>query len=246
MAVGKLAGRAGQPAEVLQHLKILKNARPGRGRGAGYEDLRLKPVGGGATGPARYPHGSGPWLGRRICLENTDRGGLMTQTGAATSRLSWSAIERAFTVFTDRFGDFKPPEHNLLGAPIAETVFEARVGGVIVDRAPTAPSAGGRASWPTTRPTGWCSAGTSAHGGPSRPTRPRLARSRSGSTPRPPTVPGSSWNTATSTSTVPGVGSRRPRASRRQAAVPRPLRRAGQRATDRGRKPAGQKLSRGR
>jgi uncharacterized protein YndB with AHSA1/START domain len=25
-------------------------------------------------------------------------------------------IERAFTVFTDRFGDFKPPEHNMLGA----------------------------------------------------------------------------------------------------------------------------------
>ncbi|HET9896463.1 MAG TPA: SRPBCC family protein [Streptosporangiaceae bacterium] len=44
-------------------------------------------------------------------------------------------IERAFEVFTDRFGDFKPPEHNLLGAPIAETVFEPRVGGGIIDRA---------------------------------------------------------------------------------------------------------------
>ena len=44
-------------------------------------------------------------------------------------------IERAFTVFTDRFGDFKPPEHNMLGTPIAETVFEPRVGGNIVDRA---------------------------------------------------------------------------------------------------------------
>ena len=44
-------------------------------------------------------------------------------------------IERAFTVFTDRFGDFKPPEHNLLGAPIAATVFEPRVGGSIMDRA---------------------------------------------------------------------------------------------------------------
>ena len=33
------------------------------------------------------------------------------------------------------FVDFKPPEHNLLGAPIAETVFEPRVGGGIVDRA---------------------------------------------------------------------------------------------------------------
>jgi uncharacterized protein YndB with AHSA1/START domain len=44
-------------------------------------------------------------------------------------------IERAFSVFTDRFGDFKPPEHNLLGAPIAETVLEPRVGGHIYDRA---------------------------------------------------------------------------------------------------------------
>ncbi|MEV4704943.1 SRPBCC family protein [Actinoplanes sp. NPDC049316] len=44
-------------------------------------------------------------------------------------------IERAFTVFTERFGDFKPPEHNLLAAPIAETVFEPRVGGHIYDRA---------------------------------------------------------------------------------------------------------------
>ena len=44
-------------------------------------------------------------------------------------------IERAFAVFTERFGDFKPPEHNLLKAPIAETVFEPRVGGHIYDRA---------------------------------------------------------------------------------------------------------------
>ncbi|MEZ0064484.1 uncharacterized protein YndB with AHSA1/START domain [Streptacidiphilus sp. MAP12-20] len=46
-----------------------------------------------------------------------------------------ASIERAFTVFTERFGDFKPPEHNLLKAPIAETVFEPRVGGHIYDRA---------------------------------------------------------------------------------------------------------------
>jgi hypothetical protein len=43
-------------------------------------------------------------------------------------------IERAFAVFTERFGDFKPPEHNLLGAAIAETVFESKVGGHIFDR----------------------------------------------------------------------------------------------------------------
>ncbi|MGH3155322.1 MAG: SRPBCC family protein [Streptosporangiaceae bacterium] len=44
-------------------------------------------------------------------------------------------IERAFAVFTERFGDFKPPEHNLLGAPIERTVFEPRAGGHIYDRA---------------------------------------------------------------------------------------------------------------
>jgi hypothetical protein len=32
-------------------------------------------------------------------------------------------IERAFKVFTEDFGSFKPREHNLLSVPIAETVF---------------------------------------------------------------------------------------------------------------------------
>ena len=43
-------------------------------------------------------------------------------------------ISDAFKVFTERFGDFKPREHNLLKAAIAETVFEPRVGGNIYDR----------------------------------------------------------------------------------------------------------------
>jgi uncharacterized protein YndB with AHSA1/START domain len=43
-------------------------------------------------------------------------------------------IERAFRVFTEGFGSFKPREHNLLAVPIAETVFEPRVGGHIYDR----------------------------------------------------------------------------------------------------------------
>lgn len=43
-------------------------------------------------------------------------------------------LEQAFSTFTERFGDFKPPEHNLLGTAIAETVFEPRVGGHIYDR----------------------------------------------------------------------------------------------------------------
>jgi uncharacterized protein YndB with AHSA1/START domain len=62
----------------------------------------------------------------------------MTTTEVGTIRkiiVVPAPIERAFAVFTEGFGDFKPPEHNLLGGPIAETVFEPRVGGNIFDRA---------------------------------------------------------------------------------------------------------------
>lgn len=61
----------------------------------------------------------------------------MTQSEATVvrHRISVDApIERAFAVFTERFGDFKPPEHNMLGVDIAQTVFEPRVGGNIYDR----------------------------------------------------------------------------------------------------------------
>ena len=44
-------------------------------------------------------------------------------------------IDKAFALFVERFGDFKPKEHNLLGAEIVETRFEARVGGHIYDLA---------------------------------------------------------------------------------------------------------------
>ena len=43
-------------------------------------------------------------------------------------------VDRAFTTFTQRLGDFKPREHTLLRSPVAETVFEPRVGGNILDR----------------------------------------------------------------------------------------------------------------
>src|SRR3984893_17524295 len=62
----------------------------------------------------------------------------MTQAAAAVVRTQLvvdAPIRRAFAVFTERFGDFKPPEHTLLRGPIAETVFEPRVGGHIYDRA---------------------------------------------------------------------------------------------------------------
>jgi uncharacterized protein YndB with AHSA1/START domain len=43
-------------------------------------------------------------------------------------------IERAFSVFTEDFGSFKPREHNMLSVEIAETVFEPRAGGRVYDR----------------------------------------------------------------------------------------------------------------
>jgi uncharacterized protein YndB with AHSA1/START domain len=62
----------------------------------------------------------------------------MTTPAAATSVrheiVVDAPIERAFSVFTEDFGSFKPPEHNLLSVEIAETVFEPRVGGHLYDR----------------------------------------------------------------------------------------------------------------
>src|SRR5947207_13738761 len=62
----------------------------------------------------------------------------MTQTDATVVRRQLvvdAPLERASAVFTERLDDSKPPEHNLLRSPIAETVFEPRVGGHIYDRA---------------------------------------------------------------------------------------------------------------
>jgi uncharacterized protein YndB with AHSA1/START domain len=57
-----------------------------------------------------------------------------SQTSVRNSIVVEASIERAFSVFTDDFGSFKPREHNLLEVEIAETVFESHVGGNIYDR----------------------------------------------------------------------------------------------------------------
>jgi uncharacterized protein YndB with AHSA1/START domain len=44
-----------------------------------------------------------------------------------------TGVERAFALFTNGFDAIKPREHNVLTVPIAETVFEPRVGGHIYD-----------------------------------------------------------------------------------------------------------------
>ncbi len=57
-----------------------------------------------------------------------------SETSVRHSIVVDAPVERAFSVFTDDFGSFKPREHNLLGVDIAETVFEPRAGGHIYDR----------------------------------------------------------------------------------------------------------------
>lgn len=55
-------------------------------------------------------------------------------TSVKASIVVEAPIARAFQVFTEDFGRFKPAEHNLLGVEIAETVLEPRVGGHLYDR----------------------------------------------------------------------------------------------------------------
>jgi uncharacterized protein YndB with AHSA1/START domain len=57
-----------------------------------------------------------------------------SDTSVQNSIVVEAPIDRAFSVFTDGFGTFKPPEHNLLEVEIAETIFETHVGGHIYDR----------------------------------------------------------------------------------------------------------------
>jgi uncharacterized protein YndB with AHSA1/START domain len=57
-----------------------------------------------------------------------------TETSIRTSIVVKAPIDRAFRVFTEDFGAFKPPEHNMLDVEIAETIFEPRVGGHLFDR----------------------------------------------------------------------------------------------------------------
>ena len=56
------------------------------------------------------------------------------ETTVRTQVVVEAPVDRAFRVFTENFGSFKPPEHNLLEVDIAETVFEPREGGHLYDR----------------------------------------------------------------------------------------------------------------
>jgi hypothetical protein len=85
---------------------------------------------------------------------------MSSHTQAATTTVSSSvvvdaSIERAFHVFTEDFGAFKPPEHNLLAVQIAETVFEPAQVVTCTTAGLTVASAAGGGFWPLNRRTGW-------------------------------------------------------------------------------------------
>ena len=129
---------------------------------------------------------------------------MTTPDGAAVRRQITvdASIERAFAAFVERFGDFKPPEHNLLGAEITEARFEPAVGGpASMTVPPMEVSAGGLVFWYTNLPVASSSVGTSAPSGSSRQTTPGPARSRCALSRRPRSEPGSSLNTAISIAT---------------------------------------------
>jgi uncharacterized protein YndB with AHSA1/START domain len=55
-------------------------------------------------------------------------------TSVSTSITVQAPIEHAFSVFTDGIASWWPPSHHILGAELAEMVFEPFVGGNIIDR----------------------------------------------------------------------------------------------------------------
>jgi uncharacterized protein YndB with AHSA1/START domain len=57
-----------------------------------------------------------------------------SDTSVKMSIVVEAPVERAFSVFTEGIGTWFPPEYNLLEVPIAERVFEPRVGGEVYDR----------------------------------------------------------------------------------------------------------------
>jgi DNA-binding transcriptional ArsR family regulator len=139
-AVGELARElpVSRPA-VSQHLKVLKDARLVTDRRDGNRRIyQLDPGGIAALRADLDRFWSKALAAYKAVVEEQQEGGLMSTQEAGTSVRTSIVVEapvgRAFSVFTEDFGRFKPPEHNMLGVEIAETVFEPRAGGHLYDR----------------------------------------------------------------------------------------------------------------
>ena len=156
-AVVELAGElpVSRPA-VSQHLRVLKDVGLVIDQPNGTRRIYRADPDGLATLRTDLERYWGQALANyKAVVEQSNRGERMsthTQMTATTIRSSIvvdAPIDRAFRVFTEDFGAFKPASHNLLAVEIAETVFEPRVGGYLYDRGVDWSDAGGRVSWPT-------------------------------------------------------------------------------------------------
>jgi DNA-binding transcriptional ArsR family regulator/uncharacterized protein YndB with AHSA1/START domain len=139
-AVGELARElpVSRPA-VSQHLRVLKEARLVTERREGTRRIyRLDPNGVGVLRADLERFWDRALAAYKAIVEQPNEEGPMSRQATATTVRSSivveASIERAFRVFTEDFGRFKPREHNMLGVEIAETVFEPRVGGHLYDR----------------------------------------------------------------------------------------------------------------
>jgi DNA-binding transcriptional ArsR family regulator/uncharacterized protein YndB with AHSA1/START domain len=139
-AVSELARElpVSRPA-VSQHLKVLKDAGLVVDRRAGKQRIyRVEPDGLAVLRADLDRYWTKTLAAFKAVVERRMEGEPMnTQAENASVQASivvQAPITLAFKVFTEDFGSFKPPEHNLLKVAIAETVFEPRVGGFIYDR----------------------------------------------------------------------------------------------------------------
>lgn len=139
-AVSELARElpVSRPA-VSQHLKVLKDAGLVVDKRAGKQRIyEVDPEGLAALRADLDRFWTKTLAAYKTVVEQPVEGDPMsTQAADATVRTSIvveAPIARAFKVFTEDFGSFKPAEHNMLGVEIAETVFEPKVGGFLYDR----------------------------------------------------------------------------------------------------------------
>ena len=197
-AVGELADALpiSRPA-VSQHLKVLKDAGLVAERVAGTRRIyRLNPAGVAALRDQLDTYWNRALAGFQDAVVTTptvrtdrrrghDPGSHRRRPQADRRR---GSQERAFTVFTERLRRLQAARAQHARRRRSPRPCSSRAWAGTSSTAPrTAASAAGPACSPTSRTSAWCSAGTSARTGSSRPTRRTPARSRSGSSPRAPT-----------------------------------------------------------
>lgn len=58
---------------------------------------------------------------------------MTSPTAVSTSATVEASVDRAFHVFTEDMASWWPPEHHIIGVPLATMVFEPRAGGDVYD-----------------------------------------------------------------------------------------------------------------